>query len=110
MLVGQARTSILDVWSGMGCRTLAEAFADRVYERDGTLRARALPGALIEDAALAAAQALLIARDHRVIAGDGKQLEITAGTLCIHSDTPGAVENARAVRQTLEQAGIRVSV
>ncbi len=70
---------------------MAEAFADRRYEADGSLRSRKLPGALIEDPQQAAAQAVEIARS-------GK-----AQSICIHGDTPGAVNIARAVREALSR-------
>jgi 5-oxoprolinase (ATP-hydrolysing) subunit A len=96
-LVGLAGSCMLRAWEGAGFRVLAEAFADRVYEADGTLRARRLPGALITDPAQAAEQALRIARSGAV------------QTICIHSDTPQAVEIARAVRERLLREGFIVS-
>jgi UPF0271 protein len=85
----------------------AEAFADRRYERDGSLRSRRLAGALL-GADEAAAQAVSIARDGVVVASDGTRLPVDADTLCIHGDSPGAVEIARAVRAALAAAGIGV--
>ena len=79
---------------------------DRSLEQ--TLRPRRLPGGVMEDPAAAAAQALRIAREGRVQAWEGGVLEVRADTLCIHGDTPGAVEFARAVRAALEAAGISV--
>ena len=96
-LVGLAGSVMLEVWRDAGFRVLAEAFADRAYEPDGTLRSRRLPGALITDPDQAAEQALRIARGGM------------AQTICIHSDTPQAVEIARAVRERLLQAGLTVA-
>ena len=92
----------------MGLRSAAEAFADRAYEPTGTLRGRTLPGALLDDPARAAQQAVDIAIRHVVIASDGSQLPIEADTICIHSDTPGSVDIAREVRHQLEAAGVKV--
>lgn len=89
-----------------GLRILREAFADRAYEPDGRLRSRSLPGALITDPVIAAAQAVSIARDRRIIAAGGTAIPIDAQTICIHSDTPGALETARAVAAALRGAGI----
>jgi UPF0271 protein len=89
-----------------GLRYAAEAFADRAYESDGTLRSRRLAGAVITDPEAAAAQALSIARDGIVRAADGNTVRLQADTLCLHGDTPGAVANARAVGQALRAAGI----
>jgi UPF0271 protein len=79
-----------------GLRFAGEAFADRRTLPDGSLQARDVPGAVLIDPALVAAQALARAR-----AG--------AETLCLHGDTPGAAALARAVRSTLEAAGIRLA-
>ena len=90
---GLAGSAMLEVWRGMGLRPVGEAFADRRYEADGTLRHRKLPDALITDPAAAAAQAVRLA-------GDGR-----AETICVHGDTPGAVEILRACRAALFARG-----
>jgi UPF0271 protein len=91
-----------------GLRFAAEAFADRRYNPDGTLQSRKIPGAVIVDPDVAAAQALRIAREGRVPGPDGTDIPVHADTLGLHGDGPGAVETARAVRGALDEAGIRV--
>src|SRR2546425_10470200 len=86
---GLAASPMLDVWREMGFEVAGEGFADRRYEPDGTLRSRKLPDALITDPREAAAQALRLARE-------GK-----AQTICVHGDTPGAVEILKACRAAL---------
>ena len=108
IMVGQAGSSVLEVWHSMGLRSAAEAFADRAYEPDGVLRKRTLPGALLDDPARAAQQAVDIAIRHVVIASDGCRLPVEANTICIHSDTPGSVAIAREVRHELEAARVKV--
>jgi UPF0271 protein len=108
IMVGQAGSSTLEVWRSMGLRSAAEAFADRAYEPDGTLRKRTLSGALLDDPSRAAQQALNIAIQHDVIASDGRELPVEASTLCIHSDTPGSVAIAREINQRLKAAGVKV--
>jgi UPF0271 protein len=108
-LVGLAGSASLDVYRESGFTVAAEAFADRRYEPDGRVRSRALPGALLEDPDEAAAQAVSIAREGRVTASDGSRLAVTAETLCLHGDTPGAVRIAAAVRAALAAAGIPVA-
>jgi len=108
IMVGQAGYATLEVWRSMGLQTAAEAFADRAYEPDGTLRKRTLAGALLEDPAQAAEQALSIATQHKVICGDGRELPVEAQTICIHSDTPGSAAIAREVKQRLKAAGVLV--
>lgn len=77
-----------------GLSFLREGFADRGYGDDGRLVPRGAPGALLESPAACAAQAAELARSGRF------------DTLCVHGDTPGALENARAVRQALEELGL----
>ena len=89
VLFGLAGSPMLDLWRGMGIEVAAEAFADRRYEPDGTLRSRKFPDALITDPRAAAAQALRLAR------------EGAAQTICVHGDTPGAVELLKACREAL---------
>jgi UPF0271 protein len=108
VMVGQAGSESLDIWRGMGLRCAAEAFADRAYERDGTLRKRTLSGALLDTPERAAQQALGIAQRHKVVLGDGSELPVSAETICIHSDTPGAAVIAREVNHRLRSAGVEV--
>jgi UPF0271 protein len=91
-----------------GLRFAAEAFADRAYDAEGRLVPRSRPGALITDPASAAAKALRIVRDHRVVSIDGAEVPMRADTLCLHGDNPHALAIARAVREALEGAGVSV--
>lgn len=93
ILVAMADSPMIPVWRAQGLQVATEAFADRSYEPDGSLRKRTLPGALITDPRLAAEQALSLAR-----------CAVPPDTLCIHSDTEGAVAIARAVRIALTAA------
>lgn len=109
ILVGLAGSKMLDVWRKAGFRVTAEAFADRRYEPDGSLRNRNQPDALITDPSAAAEQALSIVTNRMVRAVDGSTLRIEADTICIHSDTPGAYELLRQVRKRLESEGIGIA-
>jgi len=88
-LFGLAGAPMLEVWRGMGLAAMGEGFADRRYEPDGTLRARRFPDALIANPQEAAAQAVRLA-------GSGD-----VETICVHSDTPGAVAILQACREAL---------
>jgi UPF0271 protein len=92
-----------------GLRFVPEAFADRRYLPDGALQPRSEPGSVIADAEAAAAQALAVACDERVMAVDGSALPVTAESICVHGDTPGAPAIAAAVRRALERAGVTLS-
>jgi UPF0271 protein len=88
-LFGLAGSAMLNVWREMGLAVAAEAFADRRYEPDGTLRPRQFADALITDPREAARQALRFAREGNV------------QTICVHGDTPGAVDILKACREAL---------
>ena len=109
ILVGLAGTSMLDVFRQAGFRVVAEAFADRRYEANGTLRARKFDDALIRDPGEAGRQALQIVERGTVTAHDGNEVPVNAQTICIHGDTPGASKIAAAVAQTLRRAGVELS-
>ncbi len=108
VMVGQAGSSTLDHWHAMGLRCVGEAFADRAYEKDATLRSRKLTGALLDSPVRAAQQALEIVLRHRAISHEGNEIAIEAETLCIHSDTPNAAAIAREVKNRLMAAGVTV--
>ena len=97
ILVGLAGSPALDAWRECGFRVAAEGFADRAYAADGTLVPRTSAGALIADTAVAAAQAVALARSGR------------CDTICVHADTPGASAIVAAVRRGLEEAGFAIS-
>jgi 5-oxoprolinase (ATP-hydrolysing) subunit A len=108
VLVGLAGSPMLDAFRESGFAVAAEAFADRRYEPDGTLRSRKFEDALIRNPEEAAWQALSIAERGVVIASEGSEVSVDAQTLCIHSDTPGSPKIAAAVVQTLREAGVKV--
>jgi len=109
VIVGLAGSSMLDVFREAGFRVAAEAFADRRYEADGSLRSRKFEDALIRDPAEAGRQALNIAERDMVVARSGTEIVTNAQSICIHGDTPGAPKIAAAVAQTLRNAGIELS-
>jgi UPF0271 protein len=109
ILVGLAGSAILEAGTEAGLSVAAEAFADRAYEPDGSLRSRRLPGAILPTPQAAASQAVAIAQGQHVQAHDGTDVQVRAETICIHGDTPDAAEVARAVRAALEAAGIAIA-
>lgn len=106
VLVGLAGSPMLKVFRDAGFRVAAEAFADRQYEPDGTLRNRKFPDALLRDPAKAAAQAVRIASRQGVITTDGSTYPLQAETICIHGDTPGAPVIAETVAAALQSSGV----
>jgi UPF0271 protein len=109
VLVGLAGSVALQEYARLDFAVAAEAFADRRYEPDGSLRSRSLAGALLADPREAAEQAFLIAREGVAVASDGARVAVRADTLCVHGDTPGAVAIAAAVVAELRAAGFRIA-
>jgi UPF0271 protein len=107
-LVGLCNSQLIEAGRGAGLPAIAEAFADRAYERDGTLVSRDRAGAMIVDERAAVAQALSIARSAMVRSHDDVAVALAADTLCIHGDGPHALAFARAVRHALEDSGITI--
>ncbi|USE77755.1 LamB/YcsF family protein [Cupriavidus gilardii] len=99
-LVGWARDA--------GLRVVAEAFADRAYTPQGTLVSRREPGAVLHDAGEVAQRMLRLVREGTVVAIDGSVARVEAQSICVHGDSEGALEMARAVRDALEREGVNV--
>ncbi|MGI9086790.1 MAG: LamB/YcsF family protein [Chthoniobacterales bacterium] len=90
-------------------RVAAEVFADRNYLADGSLVPRAHPEALLHDPEAAADRVFGMLRENKVRALDGTEVPVQVETVCVHGDTPGAVDFVRALRRALQQMGIAVA-
>ncbi|KAF0674558.1 LamB/YcsF family protein [Profundibacterium mesophilum] len=106
LIVAQAATGMERAAQALGCSWAGEIFADRGYEADGRLRQRSQPGAMIEDAEEAAARVAAMLQEGAILCGDGSKIEARIDTVCLHGDTPGAIETAARIRFALETAGI----
>jgi UPF0271 protein len=91
-----------------GLPTVTEAFGDRAYTEEGTLVPRGREGAVLTEPDTVVERSLGLAREGEVTALTGRRIPVRARSLCLHGDTPGAVELARRVRARLEEAGVRV--
>lgn len=98
----------LELAAARGLRGVAEAFADRNYNPDGTLVSRREPEAVKHDPEAVAAAMVRLAGDGVLEAIDGSTIRLTAESICLHGDTDGAVGMARAVRAGLEEAGVTI--
>ena len=107
-VLGLPGSAVLAAARARGLRAVTEAFADRGYRADGTLVPRSEPGALVTDADEVAARVVRMAADGVVRAVDGSDVPVDAESVCVHSDTPGAVGLAAAVRAALQASGVRV--
>lgn len=90
----------------LGLPVIAEAYADRAYRPDGLLAARSRPGGVIEDTAAVVARCLRLAEHGEIIAIDGTAFKSDARSICLHGDTSGALEHARAVRDALRSRNL----
>jgi len=93
----------------LGCRAACEIFADRAYNDDATLVDRSLPGAVIHDPEKAGQRMLDMVRAGAIITESGAHISTRIDTICLHGDTPTAVQIARSVRGILEENGVRIA-
>jgi len=106
ILFGLPESELVKAGRKVGIPTAAEAFADRSYQRDGTLTPRSQPDALISDVGRAADQAVRIVTEGKVRAADGSDITLRADTICLHGDGPRALDLARELRRRLAAAKV----
>lgn len=109
VLVVQAETALHRAARALGCAYAAEVFADRGYAEDGTLLPRTAPGAVLHDPGLVAARVVGMLREGAIVTDGGARIPTDIDTVCLHGDSPGAVDMAKAVRARLEAAGVQVT-
>jgi 5-oxoprolinase (ATP-hydrolysing) subunit A len=108
-VLGLPGSAWLRLAEGAGLSVVAEAFADRAYTPEGTLVSRRSPGAVLEDADEIARRCVAIATGEPITDIEGGRLTVTAGSICVHGDTAGAVDIARSVKDALVSAGATVT-
>jgi UPF0271 protein len=104
-----ANSRLVAAGDAAGLPMVHEVFADRAYEDNGSLVSRRKPGAVLHDARIIADRVVRMVQDGAVVSVTGKVIKMRTDTVCIHGDTPGAVDIARGVRQALRAAGIEVA-
>jgi len=92
----------------LGLRVAREGFCDRLYDDDGNLTSRSIPGAVIHDPAVATARVVDMVRTGEIVSRNGKRIARPIDTLCVHGDEPTAILLARAVRRGLEASGVEI--
>ncbi|MFV0130942.1 LamB/YcsF family protein [Streptomyces sp. HMX112] len=107
-LLGLPGSRLHETAGRAGLPVVTEAFADRAYTAAGTLVPRGEEGAVVTDPAAVVERSVAMARTGVVTARNGRPVPVRARSLCLHGDTPGAVDLARRVRSGLEAAGVRV--
>lgn len=108
-LLGLPGSALTRCAAEAGVRVVAEGFADRAYQSDGTLLPRTKPGALLTDVDVVVERAVRLALVGEAEAIDGTVIASPVESLCVHGDTPGAVEMARRIRAALDSAGVRLA-
>ena len=107
-VLGLAGSAFFDEAQRRGLRTVPEAFADRAYRPDGQLVSRREAGAVLHDPVAIADRVVTMVSTGRVTAVDGSAIEVHAESVCVHGDSPGAVQIAATVRDRLKADGIDV--
>ncbi len=107
-LMGLAGSVMLTEAEKAGLPVISEVFADRAYNDDGSLVNRKLPGAVIHDPEEAAARAVKMAKENKVISINGKEIAIKADSICVHGDNAKAIELVCKIRSSLEAEGLTV--
>ena len=108
IMVVLAGSQWVEVVKQLGLRVASECFADRAVNADGTLVSRSVRGSVIEDVDEVVKRSVKMVTEGKVKAVDGSIIDFQADTICLHGDTPGAVEMAKALRSELEGAGVEV--
>lgn len=108
VLLGLAGSPLLNLARERGLNVVAEAFADRAYTPDGALVSRREKGAVLHDPQVVAERMLRLVQEGVVQAIDGCLTRVDADSICVHGDSPGAVDMARELRRQLEQAGVAI--
>ncbi|CAM4300034.1 LamB/YcsF family protein [Paenibacillus alkaliterrae] len=108
MLFGLAGSELVRAANAIGLRAINEVFADRSYEEGGTLTPRGTEGAVITDPKLAAEQAAGMIKRGVVRTRQQSDFSLKADTVCVHGDTPDALEYVMQLRTMLAQEGISV--
>ena len=110
VVFGMAGAPAAEVVAARGMTFVHEAFADRRYVSQLELRRREYEDAVIWDEAEAIAQVINIVKDHRVVLVSGETCPVTAQTICVHSDTPGATDLAAAIYTFLRESDVHIGL
>ena len=109
VLFAMAGSEMQRAGAAAGLTVAADGFADRAYQPDGALAPRSAPGAVVHDVDTVVARGVRMAVESRVVATNGLDIVLRPDTICVHGDTPGAPQLARALKSGLERAGVRLA-
>ncbi len=108
VLVALAESRWVKLAEDMGLRVAREIFADRALNSDGTLVSRSKPGSVIHNVDQLVERSIRMVTEGKAVSIDGDLIDVQADSLCLHGDTPGAVEMAKAIRAGLQEAGVEI--
>jgi UPF0271 protein len=103
-----ARTKLEEAGEAEGLVTVREIYADRAHGNDALLLPRSQPGAVLHEPEMIANRVVAMLKEGAMIAASGKRIPSGIDSVCLHSDTPGAVSIAQAVRRRLLETGIQL--
>ncbi len=109
VLLALAGSRWVDIARDMGLRVGREIFADRALNPDGTLVSRSVPGSVIHDTGEVVERSLRMVAEGKALAANGDLIEVDADSICLHGDTPGAVDMARELKRALECEGVEIT-
>lgn len=108
VLVGLSGSELIAAGHANGLTTASEVFADRTYQPDGTLTPRSHTNAMIDSEAEAARRVIRMITEGKVTAVDSTDININADTVCVHGDGPNVLAFLKRLRETLQEAGVRI--
>ena len=109
ILIALAGSRWVEIAQEMGLRVAREIFADRALNPDGTLVSRSKEGSVLHNVDEVADRSMRMVLEGKATAITGDAIDVEADSLCIHGDTPGAVEMARVLRQRLDAESVTVT-
>ena len=108
ILLALAGSPWVEIGEDMGLRVARETFADRALNADGTLVSRSTPGSVIHDIETVVERSIKMVTEGKATAITGEEIEVRTDSLCLHGDTPGAVEMAQSLNKELKAAGVQI--
>jgi len=108
ILVALSGSQMAEIATKSGLKVAREAFADRAYHRDGSLVSRKREGSVIHDPERVAERVIQMVQEGKVQSIEGDLIDLEVDSVCVHGDTPGAVQLAQTIRRELQEAGISV--
>ncbi|MFI3249905.1 MAG: 5-oxoprolinase subunit PxpA [Eubacteriales bacterium] len=109
ILLGLAGSAMLDAAREVGLAVACEVFADRAYQKDGSLVPRSQEGAVIHDTALAISRTVDMVTKGCVTTITGEEIPLTVDSICVHGDNPQAVEFVKSIRRALQAEGVEIA-